>query len=309
MRHHRLRDVLGFYHHFEQMGFRLWFGADLWPIWRMRSPKILVRSAIVLLAALAVVLAIISFLPTAYLARLISAGDPMPLAPTPLPPTILAPRREMPNGPVGLEEWAQYQGEAYRLAGSGFLLRLEDGRVVGVTTAHSLTLGQAERGLERVAFAVAGRDGFVAEFDAFQGLPGRARTGGDMTVDYVLMPAPATVEAGLALSPDPRGGPQPGERVSLFSGLGNDSAGRRVLDGVVQSAQSTAIWVLMDETFDAGLTSGSPLLSRHTGQVAGMAIAVAPRDGRVLIGFHPIGSIVRLAEAATESPKLAEYNP
>ena len=69
------------------------------------------------------------------------------------------------------------------------------------------------------------------------------------------------------------------------------------------------MWVLMDETFDPGMMSGSPLLSQHTGQVVGMAIAASPRGNRLTIGFHPIGSIVRLAEGAATFPALAGYRP
>ena len=63
----------------------------------------------------------------------------------------------------------------------------------------------------------------------------------------------------------------------------------------------------MDETFDAGGMSGSPIVSAYTGQVVGMTMAVTPRRDRILIGFHPIGHIVQLAESASEFPKLADY--
>jgi hypothetical protein len=53
--------------------------------------------------------------------------------------------------------------------------------------------------------------------------------------------------------------------------------------------------------------SGSPFVSQHTGQVVGMAIAINPRGGRLLLGVHPIGSIVQLAESATELLKISEY--
>jgi hypothetical protein len=220
--------------------------------------------------------------------------------PTPLPPTILAPPGEMPSGPAGLREWAQYRGEPYQAVGSGFLLRLDGGEMVGVTAAHSVVIGRSGHPLERIALAVAGRTGFVAECDQLRGRPGRPRSGGDMTVDYVLLHVDQLVEAGLALTPDPRGGPQPGERVSLFSGLG------RILDGTVQSVDASAVWVLMDKRFDPDGMSGSPLLSQHTGQVVGMAVAASPRRNRLLVGVHPIGSIVRLAESAVELPTIGE---
>lgn len=223
-----------------------------------------------------------------------------PPEPTPPPPTILAPAGTVGSGPVGQREWAQYRGEGYRPVGSGFFLLLDSGDVVGVTAAHSVTVGDPERPLERIALGVAGRDAFAGEFDILRGAPGRPFTASDLSVDYLLLAVDIPIERELLLQPDTRGGPLPGERVWLFSGL----EGRHVLPGTVQSACETAVWVLMDEAFDPGQMSGSPLVSQHTGRAVGMAVAASPRRGRLLVGAHPVGSLVRLAEAADEYPVL-----
>jgi len=233
------------------------------------------------------------------------AGQPPD--PTPPPPTILAPRGQMPAGPVGLAEWARYPDGWYG-PGSGFLIRLDDGDVVGVTTAHSVSLDDPNRRLERIGFRIAGQTDFVVEFDTLRGRPGRSMTVEDFTIDYVLLQTDQLIDSDLILTPDPRGAPQPGERVSLFSGLGDDRGGRRILEGTVQSVGETTVWVLMDELFNPSRMSGSPFVSQHTGQVVGMTVAVTPRRTRLLVGMHPIGSIVRLAESATESFKIEEYH-
>ena len=265
------------------------------------------RTLIALLALSAILLTVASFYLPQIVGWTMRTFSPPP-DPTPPPPALLAPRGEMPAGVVGLEERAQYRGEGYQRVGSGFFLRLSDGTVIGVTTAHATApLGAPDNLLERIAFAVNGQPDHVAEFDTLYGLPGTPRTGFDFSIDYVLLKLNQPVDAALALTPDPRGMPQPGERVSLFSGLGDGSGGRRELAGTVLAADATAVWVLMDETFDAGLMSGSPLVSQHTGQVVGMAIAVTPRQDRIQIGFHPIGHIVQIAEAASEFPKVAGY--
>src|SRR3990172_7847752 len=124
-----------------------------------------------------------------------------PIGPLPLPPTILAPRGELPGGPVGLQEWAKYRGEEFGLAGCGFLLKLPDGTVVGVTTAHSLAIADASRQLEQVALGAAGAEGFVVTADAFWGNPGVPRTGDNFTVDYILLKVNAPVDPALVLSP------------------------------------------------------------------------------------------------------------
>ncbi len=208
----------------------------------------------------------------------------------------------MPTGPVGLRELAQYQGEGYQQVGSGFLLLLSNSEIVGVTTAHSVSICDPSRPLRRIALAVVGRTEFVGEFDTLRGRPGRPLTIEDMTIDYVLLQVDSPGDPVLLLQPDPRGAPQPGERVSLFSGVKG-----RVLGGTVQSVNDTAVWVLMDGWFNPGQMSGSPLISQHTGRVVGMAVAASPRRNRLMIGVHPIGSIVHLAESAAEFPSFVEY--
>lgn len=227
-----------------------------------------------------------------------------PLDPTPPPPTILAPSGRMPTSSVGLQEWAQYQGQPYKLVGSGFFFSLPDENVVGATTAHSVSIGPAEHPLEWIALGIAHHTDYLGEFDTLRGQPGRRLTPEDLAIDYVLLYVNLPIESSFVLAPDPRGAPQPGERVSLYSGQGNGQEGPRVLEGTVQSVEERAVWVLMDKWFNPSLMSGSPLVSQHTGQVVGMAVAASPRRNRLLIGAHPIGSLVRLAESANEFPKL-----
>jgi hypothetical protein len=212
----------------------------------------------------------------------------------------------MPAGPGGLQEWAQYRGKTYRAVGSGFLFSLASGEIVAATTAHSVTLGDLNQPLQRIALGIAGRHGFVGEFETLRGKPGQPLTPENLTVDYLLLEVGQPVDPALVLVPDSRGAPQPGERVSLYSGLGDGQGNERVLSGTVQSVGLHAVWVLMDELFDPGQMSGSPIVSQHTGRVVGMAVAASPRRNRLLLGIHPIGSLVRLAESATDSPKLTD---
>jgi hypothetical protein len=89
----------------------------------------------------------------------------------------------------------------------------------------------------------------------------------------------------------------------LYSGVGG-----RTLEGTVQSSTDKVVWVLMDERFNPSLMSGSPLISQHTGQVVGMAVAASPRLTRLYLGVHPVGSILEKAESATEFPKLGDWS-
>ncbi len=220
-------------------------------------------------------------------------------------PTINTPRGLLPAGMVGLSEYVQRDKGVYNRVGCGFIIRLNTGHIIGVTTAHSLSF-DAVQPLSYIALGIADQAGFVVEFDRFYGKPGVARSSEDMSVDYALLKVPATnpIDPALILKPDPRGLPQLGERVTLYDGL---NAGQ-TLSGTVQSASPQAVWVVMDEAFDPSGMSGSPFVSQHTGDVVGMVIATTQRGGRVLLGVHPIGSLVRLAEAAIEFPLIATYH-
>ncbi len=235
-------------------------------------------------------------------------GLGQPLEATPSRPTISAAPGALPVASVGLLELARYDKDVYHGVGCGFIFRLKTGDIVGTTTAHSLSF-EAVAPLQAVAFSIAGRSELVAEFDRLWGLPGWPRSGEDMTVDYVLLRAanPNAIDPALILTPDPRGLPQAGERVALYSGLGDGEGGQRIFNGTVQSASTQAFWVVMDDQLEPSGLSGSPFLSQHTGQVVGMVIATTRRSGRVLLGAHPIGSLVHLAEAATDFPSIAAY--
>jgi hypothetical protein len=105
------------------------------------------------------------------------------------------------------------------------------------------------------------------------------------------------VDEGLVLEPDPRGAPQPGERVSLHSGLGDGRGGPRILPATVESVDDNGAWIRMDEVFDPALMSGSPVVSQHTGRVVGMTIVMNWAPGTLRLGLNPIGSIIEKASA------------
>jgi hypothetical protein len=223
----------------------------------------------------------------------------------PAAPTITVPRGELPSAPAGLVEWTRYDSADYYPVGRGFLFRLSDGQVAGVTTAHSLSFSN-QPPLTNIVLARGERSNPVIEFDTLRGDPGNARTGEDMSVDYVLLQVPIDqpIDSDLILDPDPRGLPQAGERVMLYT-LIHDQA--RTFPGAVLSVSPTAVWVVMDETFDPSGLSGSPFVSQHTGKVVGMAIATTRRGGKVLLGLHPIGSLMEKATAAQTFPKIGDY--
>ena len=230
--------------------------------------------------------------------------SPFPPA-VPAVPNLAAPRGLLPASPGGLVEWARYGDDVYHPVGRGFLFRLSSGEVIGVTTAHSLSF-TAQLRLRSIALAEHETLQRMIEFETLRGDPGEARTGEDMSIDYVLLNTPRNqpIDPALVLDPDPRGLPQPGERVLLYSIVADHS---RLFPGSVLSADPSAIWVVMDEDFDPAGLSGSPFLSQHTGKVVGMAIATTRRGGKVLLGLHPIGSLVQKAEAAQTFVNIAAY--
>ena len=262
------------------------------------NKKFLIRGSIFALGVVA-----IGLLVAAAALKFLLSGPPSGTPPP--PPTIIAPRGTLPELAVGLSEYAKYSGQDYVLGGGGFFIRTKVGDIVAVTTAHSLTLGNPDRLLEQVAFGLG--DEFVVEMDTLYGNPGKPRFGPNMSVDYVLLQVADDVDPGLILLPDPRGAPQPGERVMLFSGIIEAQSGLRTFSGSVLTLDRYGAWVLMDDSFQPGLMSGSPILSMHTGKVVGMAISAVQNESGLMIGMHLIGSLVDKAEGATSYPELVNY--
>lgn len=267
----------------------------------------LARASISILFIFGVLLTILVMLPREILLRGVSLWIARPLDSTPFPPTITAPRGSIPTGNVGLQEWVVYKDGTRELRGSGFVIRLNNGDVIGVTTAHSLTdFGEQGNRLSKIAFLLPSGN-VVADSNTLYGDAGVTRSTFDLTVDYVLLRLNGSIHPNYILTPDARGTPQLGERVSLFSGLGDEQGDRRELQGTVFDVGTQGFWAVFDEWFDPAMMSGSPLLSQHTGNVLGMAIVMSPRGDHMTIGFHPIESIVRLAGAAKRFGKIGEY--
>jgi len=252
------------------------------------------RLLIVALVAVLAFLLWLAYSPTALLYSLQWIGFPAEptRGPTPPAPTLTAPQGALPTGHAGLEEWAHTAGQEARRVGSGFLLQLPSGPVIGVTTAHSLLLSAAPTVHFRLPQATAA----LIIFDDFYGPPGVTFTGYNFNVDFVFLQAAEMPRDAPVLMPDTRGLPELGERVVLYSGLGDGQGQPRALWGTITAASPQAVWAQMDDVFVADGMSGSPLLSAHTGQVVGMAVS-ATNSAPILLGFHPIGSLVEKAEA------------
>jgi hypothetical protein len=259
----------------------------------MMAPGVLRRATLVSLLALLAFLLWFSRNPQALLTLVPIPGvaiEPT-LGPTPPRPTIVAPHGALPTGHVAFEAWAQPAGGSTQRAGSGFLLLLANDHAIGVMTAHSLDWAASP---QMLAFHLPQQSQSLIEFDLRTAGVGRAFTGYRFDVDFVVLPTDEPVDTALGLQPDARGGPQPGERVVLFSGSGDGAGNPRTLYGTVTAASAEAVWAQMDDVFDPASLSGSPLLSAHTGQVVGMAVAGRERLP-MLLGFHPIGSLVEKA--------------
>jgi len=206
------------------------------------------------------------------------------LPPLPPPPTIDAPRGELPSGVVAFEERVRTDAGDYAV-GAGFLLELPNRDVIGVTTAHSV----GKDNFPPLAFVDVESGEIVVTFRELYAPLGSPITDRDtLTGDYILMKPAAPPDPAIVLQPDPRGAPQPGERVLLYNGR----VRRNVISGTVESIESGGVWVRMDYFFVPGGMSGSPVISEHTGKVVGMIVAASPRIGAIIIGLNPISVIV-----------------
>jgi len=177
---------------------------------------------------------------------------------------------------------------------SGFFLQVGEG-IYASTAAHSL-IDFWGRGMPKmIPVTLPGDSSPVFQIKTAGGAWGRPRWGRDLRVDYALFVVNQAVDPAWVLQPDARGQAEPGERVWLHSGAGD---GAEVFGGVVYNVSARAVWVVMDEKFSPWGMSGSPFISAETAHVVGMAIVTGQQDGRLVIGMHPIGSLVKKIKAA-----------
>lgn len=110
-----------------------------------------------------------------------------PPDPTPPPPTIQVPAGYVPDSPVGHRVWARYRDGDSQPASSGFLLQLDLDTVIGVTAAHTVSLGDANRPLVALAFTDPGSGEMLAVSGTLLGKPGHLLAPTDLSVDYLLL--------------------------------------------------------------------------------------------------------------------------
>lgn len=186
------------------------------------------------------------------------------------------------------------QSKGLQFQSSGFLLQVDEG-VYAVTAVHSL-MDFWGRGMPAVIPVMVPGDPVPLLLIETQGGDwGRPRWGRDLRVDYALFLLEQEVDPVWVLQPDQRGRAELGEGVWLHGGAGN---GADVPGGIVYSVFAHAVWVVMDQQFSPWGMSGSPFISAETGAVVGMAIVTGQQDGHLVIGMHPIGSLVEKIEAA-----------
>jgi hypothetical protein len=209
------------------------------------------------------------------------------LGPTPLPPAIQAAQGEVPRGALAFA--GAYDGGTFAC---GFLLDLGNGLRVGVSAAHA-TAALPPGALAELRFT----DGTVAATLSGQIGRGSPFVQDQFTMDYVLWAVAGGADPQLFLQPDERGQGQPGERVLVLS----QAAGAPRRPGVVIRSSANATWIQMDDSFDPRGLSGCPVISQYTGRVIGMAVAGADKPP-VVMGLHPVGSLVQKALAALSTP-------
>ncbi len=209
------------------------------------------------------------------------------LGPVPPEPQIDAPVGDPPGGYLALS--GEFDGISFSC---GFLLQLEDGQRVGISTAHAVPA--LPPGTTAVFLDPEG--GLVAHLNSQIGR-GRTFRQDHFTTDYALWSVASNTPAERLLKPDPRGQAQPGERILLYGRSSDGSSDSKSWPGVVMKVTNDATWLLMDDFFSPYGFSGCPVVSQHTGRVIGMAVA-GSRKAPTRMGLHPIGSLVEKAKAA-----------
>jgi hypothetical protein len=253
--------------------------------------RVLIRGLIALLSiALALMVYLLANPPalqTLLLALPIPGAVKIPdPGPTPALLLITAPQGAIPGGVLAYS--GAYEGGTFACA---FLMELEDGRRVGVSSAHATPALDADTPAQLEA-----PEGALVVHLKGQIARGSAFVHANFSKDFVLWSIESMPGTATFLRPDPRGGGEPGEQVYIFGRSGDGEGGSIRWPGVVMSATEKAIWVQFEDSFAPYGYSGCPVVSQHTGRLIGMAVAGEDRHP-VVMGLHPVGSLVEKAAA------------
>jgi hypothetical protein len=253
-----------------------------------------IRLLIVLLIAVLGLVLILAFNPGALRAivALVPGIVEMPVFGSRSPvPVINVPQGHLPGGFRAFTGW--FSGISISC---GFLMELEDGRVVGVTAAHATA--PLPRGIPAEFYAP---DGVLMA--SLKGQIGRGQTfrQDHLSFDYVLWAVAENTDPMLFLKADLRYQGQPGEGVVVI-GWPSDGAGGSIhWPGVVMKVTPEATWIQLEGSFEPAGYSGCPVVSQYTGRLIGMAVVGANRPP-VIMGLHPVGSLLEKARTALASP-------
>jgi len=189
---------------------------------------------------------------------------------------------------VAYAVWTVYAPS--RCVGSGFFLRLPDGTIIGATAGHVL----ADTHYVPLHFRDSVNGATIAVFSRPAAPLRDWRNGG--IVDDILLLYPDTVPAAeYVLATDPHTAMQPGERVTVLSGVSKPSNARRLrFAGTVGRVTADRVTVLMDDLPSPGQLSGSPVMNGR-GEVWGMLTTCGWHADGVHIGVNPIGAVLAAA--------------
>jgi hypothetical protein len=191
-----------------------------------------------------------------------------------------------------------WEGSEPTYQGTGFFVKAPNGKIAAVTSAHFIERDGPP--LQQVKWLDVKSHEPVATFSKSWGPPGHegrvtiTRIPGpdgspvpnsvfmDQRSDYLLMPGPEKLPAGLVLELDPRTSIKPGERIWFHDKDGMTAQGYEIIEGSVVQAPPNEYTIDLDREIKPQSQSGSPVISQLTGKVIGTVAAIHANGGRVL---------------------------
>jgi hypothetical protein len=189
--------------------------------------------------------------------------------------------------------------------GTGFFAKAPNGKIAAVSSAHFLERNGPP--LLEAKWLNVHTSKPVATFTLSWGTPGRAGTrypAVDLRSDYLLMPAPESVSADLALELDPRPKPTRNERIWFPNKDDTLPLGYRVVAGTVVESDETYSVVVLDEEITLQSQSGSPFISQATGKVIGTLSSADFGSSRPRLLLTPSGAILAALAKDKDLPEL-----
>lgn len=214
-----------------------------------------------------------------------------------------------PPGKFLFQPYLYYEFKEPRADGTGFFVRLGDGRTFAIMSSNVLRLHDTK--LTGIRALSIGDWAPIAALGRSWGKPGNGGLDGDdpdkdLRTDRLIMPVDERISDDRWLTLDGRKGPSVGEPVYFPDKMESEPRGYNWINGTVSDVGIGYIRVNLDSSKTLYTPEGSPVISAVTGRVIGSVSRFGKVRQKTVLWLCPAASLQEAIDSADSQPALCD---